>query len=69
MFSYSILPALSLDGILHCVIIEGAFTSVTFNDFIRGLAGNDMIDVAGGTRLATINTDPVWVLGLRRLAD
>ena len=34
---YSILPAISLDGILHVDIIEGSFTSATFKDFIRGL--------------------------------
>ncbi|QRW12042.1 DDE superfamily endonuclease [Ceratobasidium sp. AG-Ba] len=34
---YSILPALSLDGILHCVIREGAYTGETFMDFICGL--------------------------------
>ncbi|CAE6447700.1 unnamed protein product [Rhizoctonia solani] len=34
---YSIAPALSLDGILHCVIHEGSFTSARFNDFIAGL--------------------------------
>jgi hypothetical protein len=37
LFRYSILPALSLDGILHCEIIEGAFKTVTFNNFISNL--------------------------------
>lgn len=34
---YSILPALSLDGILHVNIIEGSFTTVKFYSFIEGL--------------------------------
>jgi len=34
---YSVLPAISLDGILHVSIIEGSFTTETFTDFIDGL--------------------------------
>ncbi len=34
---YSILPALSLDGILHLDICDGSYTSATFNAFIDGL--------------------------------
>jgi len=34
---YSILPALSLDGILSNEIIEGSFTKLTFASFIDGL--------------------------------
>lgn len=34
---YSVLPALSLDGILSVNIIEGSFTYETFADFIEGL--------------------------------
>lgn len=37
---YSILPALSLDGILHVSIIEGSFTTSRFADFIEGLLDN-----------------------------
>ncbi|KAI5822085.1 hypothetical protein K523DRAFT_217490, partial [Schizophyllum commune Tattone D] len=35
--SYSLLPALSLDGIIHVSIVEGSFTSDLFYDFIDGL--------------------------------
>lgn len=35
--SYSLLPALSLDGILHVKIVEGSFTAVRFYEFIEGL--------------------------------
>lgn len=35
--SYSLLPALSLDGILHLSIVEGSFTTATFSEFIEGL--------------------------------
>ena len=34
---YSVLPALSLDGILWCKIIEGAFNFDTFHEFITEL--------------------------------
>ncbi|KAA1479855.1 hypothetical protein DENSPDRAFT_741025, partial [Dentipellis sp. KUC8613] len=34
---YSLLPAISLDGIMALDIIEGAFTSLTFAEFIDGL--------------------------------
>lgn len=36
-FRYSILPALSLDGILAVDIVEGSFTSKTFARFNDGL--------------------------------
>ncbi|KAF8593230.1 hypothetical protein BDV93DRAFT_458889, partial [Ceratobasidium sp. AG-I] len=32
-----ILPAMSLDGILHVDIVEGSFTSALFSEFIDGL--------------------------------
>ncbi|KZP05777.1 hypothetical protein FIBSPDRAFT_765399 [Athelia psychrophila] len=35
--SYSILPALSLDGILAVDIIEGSFTTIKFARFVNGL--------------------------------
>jgi hypothetical protein len=34
---YSILPALSLNGILYVDIVEGSFTAELFQEFIRGL--------------------------------
>jgi hypothetical protein len=34
---YSILPAISLDGIISSEIIEGSFTKLTFATFIDGL--------------------------------
>jgi len=37
IFSYSLLPALSLDGILCLDIIEGSFNAVRFSQFIDGL--------------------------------
>lgn len=36
-FRYSILPALSLDGMIHCHIIEGSFDTAGFTEFIEGL--------------------------------
>jgi hypothetical protein len=35
--SYSILPALSLSGIIHVKIVENAFNTETFNEFIAEL--------------------------------
>jgi hypothetical protein len=35
--SYSVLPALSLDGVIHVKIAENAFNTETFNEFIMGL--------------------------------
>lgn len=34
------LPALSLDGILHLDVLEGSYTSQLFNEFVDGLLGN-----------------------------
>lgn len=34
---YSILPAISLDGILHVKILEGSFTTELFEEFIDSL--------------------------------
>ena len=34
---YSMLPALSLDGILHLDIVENAVTGTTFHHFVEGL--------------------------------
>ncbi|KAH7917785.1 hypothetical protein BV22DRAFT_1025768, partial [Leucogyrophana mollusca] len=34
---YSLLPALSLNGILHASIVEGSFTTARFREFIEGL--------------------------------
>jgi hypothetical protein len=34
---YSVLPAISLDGILSVSIIEGSFNTESFTDFIDGL--------------------------------
>jgi hypothetical protein len=36
-FSYSVLPALSLDGIIHVKIVENAFNMESFNEFITEL--------------------------------
>jgi transposase len=36
-FSYSLLPALSVNGIIHTKIVEGSFTAGRFYDFIDGL--------------------------------
>ena len=37
MARYSVLPALSLDGILYVKIVQGSFTYNSFGDFIDGL--------------------------------
>ncbi|KZP21980.1 hypothetical protein FIBSPDRAFT_664694, partial [Athelia psychrophila] len=34
---YSLLPALSLDGILYAKVVEGSFTTALFRDFLEGL--------------------------------
>jgi hypothetical protein len=41
MFSFSVLPAISLDSsILHCDIVEGSFRADTFALFIQKLLDN-----------------------------
>jgi len=40
MFRYSILPALSLDGILHLDVEGRSYTAMMFNDFVNGLLDN-----------------------------
>ncbi|KAF8800957.1 hypothetical protein BYT27DRAFT_7006896, partial [Phlegmacium glaucopus] len=37
LFSYSLLPALSLDGVIFTKIVEGSFTALRFQDFISHL--------------------------------
>jgi hypothetical protein len=37
LLRFSVLPALSMDGILHCDIVEGAFDSELFYQFINRL--------------------------------
>ena len=37
---YSVLPAMSLDGILHLAIQDQPFTAIEFNSFIEALLGN-----------------------------
>jgi len=34
---YSVLPALSLDGMVYCHIVEGSYNTARFMDFIEGL--------------------------------
>ena len=34
---YSILPALSLNGIIALKVLDHSFTALTFNEFIKGL--------------------------------
>ncbi|KAF8229466.1 hypothetical protein L208DRAFT_1057606, partial [Tricholoma matsutake] len=34
---YLLLPAMSLEGMLHAKIVEGSFTTVLFEEFIDGL--------------------------------
>lgn len=36
-YRFSVLPALSLDGILHCDVVEGSFCTETFLKFIDRL--------------------------------
>ena len=40
LYSYSILPALSLDGILHLAVEDHPYTAEQFNSFIDGLLYN-----------------------------
>jgi DDE superfamily endonuclease len=37
LFRYSILPAFSLDGILHLDVLDGSYKAATFNEFIDSL--------------------------------
>lgn len=37
LISYSILPAISLDGVIHLEVIDRAFTGHEFTNFIRGV--------------------------------
>jgi hypothetical protein len=34
---YSVLSAISYDGVLHANIVEGSFNAITFRQFIHGL--------------------------------
>ena len=34
---FSVLPAITLDGMLHCDVVEGSFNTVLFTEFIRKL--------------------------------
>ena len=36
-FRFTILPGLSLDGILHCKVVEGSCNSWIFNEFLEDL--------------------------------
>jgi transposase len=36
-FRYSLLPALSLDGMIYAKVVEGSFTSSLFRDFLEGV--------------------------------
>jgi hypothetical protein len=40
LFRYSILPAISLDDVLHLDIQDHLYTAATFNEFIEGLLNN-----------------------------
>lgn len=40
MDRYSILPALSLDGVLHLDVHQGSWKGATFRSFIDGLLDN-----------------------------
>ncbi len=37
---YSILPAITLDGIIECMIVEGSFNTELFTQFIEDLLGS-----------------------------
>jgi hypothetical protein len=41
--SYSILPALSLNGMLYSHIVKGSFNAASFTEFIQGLLGQIQI--------------------------
>lgn len=36
-YRYSLLPALSINGMIHVKIVEGSFTSAKFFEFMEGL--------------------------------
>lgn len=38
--SYSILPAITLDGMIECMIIEGSFNTERFTSFIEDVLEN-----------------------------
>lgn len=40
LHSYSVLPALSLNGFIHCKIVEGSFNTELFTTFIVDLLDN-----------------------------
>ena len=37
MFRFSVLPAISLDSMIDCMIVKGAFNTKLFTTFIKGL--------------------------------
>ena len=37
MFRFSVLPTISLDSMIDCMVVEGAFNTKLFTTFIEGL--------------------------------
>ncbi|KAJ7894769.1 hypothetical protein B0H13DRAFT_1624682 [Mycena leptocephala] len=55
---YSVLPALSLDGVLHLDVIPGPYNAAAFNSFIDGLLDNMSPFPGSGSELETPSSSP-----------
>ncbi|KAI0078063.1 hypothetical protein K474DRAFT_1582734, partial [Panus rudis PR-1116 ss-1] len=66
---FSVLPALSLDGILHLEILDHAFTGETFLDFIEGLLGRMQPWPQANSVLVMDNATIHHVAGLQELVE
>ena len=66
---YSILPALSLDGILHLEVVENAFTGTAFCRFVEGLLPHMNKWPLPNSILIVDNTSIHKVAGIRKLVE
>ena len=66
---YSILPALSLDGILHLEVVENAVTGAAFRRFVEGLLPRMNKWPLPNSVLVVDNTSIHKVAGIRELVE
>src|ERR1700677_3346528 len=66
---YTILPALSLDGILHLEVVENAVTGATFRRFIEGLLPRMNKWPLPNSVLVVDNASIHHVAGIRELVE
>ncbi|KIO16526.1 hypothetical protein M407DRAFT_77381, partial [Tulasnella calospora MUT 4182] len=66
---YSLLPALSLSGIIYSQIVEGSFTGTSFFDFVANLLDRMQPYPAPNSVLVTDNCAIHKVDGIRQLVE